>query len=373
MLWFPLLPLTTPPRVSRGVKGRCLMRMPADPRTVGPSEPVALRVPASALSFIQATGPRAPRQPFPFQFESSDLEPRFICNDIADPTGPLPPCSTHHVAARAPGRVQRSARCADRSTPQLVAVTLADPTAPRGRSPDGTLMKAHGAPLTKKMLINAQRAEELRVSIIEDGRLENYQTEVAESGLVRGNIYRGVVANVEPSLNAAFIDFGAERHGFLAAHDIVEQAYHKKGADAGRPRIDQLLQRGRTILVQVTKDAIGTKGATLTTNLSLAGRYLVLTPFDPSRGVSRKVEDDAIRVNLLTRVGGVLDLAKIESGNLNIAYAPSPLRKYCRASAISCASAPRPRGWNIVSSSIPRCRRVSTPTRCACARSCSPA
>lgn len=143
------------------------------------------------------------------------------------------------------------------------------------------------------MLINAQRPEELRVAIIEDGRLENYQTEVAQADLCRGNIYRGIVANVEPSLNAAFIEFGAERHGFITAHDIVEQAWHRTPSDKRYPRIDQILQRGKPIIVQVTKDAMGSKGASLTTSLSLAGRYLVLTPLDSSRGVSRKVEDEA--------------------------------------------------------------------------------
>ena len=110
------------------------------------------------------------------------------------------------------------------------------------------------------MLINGQRPEELRVAIVADDRLENYLVDVAESGLCRGNIYRGVVVGVQPQLNAAFIEFGAERHGFLAAGDVVPQAYHRnppKGEN--RPRIDQILERGKPVLVQVTKDASGAR------------------------------------------------------------------------------------------------------------------
>jgi len=145
------------------------------------------------------------------------------------------------------------------------------------------------------MLINGHRAEELRVAIVADGQLENFQIDIAEAGLRRGNIYRGVVASVQPSLNAAFVEFGAEKHGFLAGNDIVKQAYHRQPTERGRPTVDQVLERGKPILVQVTKDAMGTKGAALTTNLSLAGRYLVVTPYDDMRGLSRKVEDEAER------------------------------------------------------------------------------
>ncbi len=150
--------------------------------------------------------------------------------------------------------------------------------------------------MKRTMLINGQRPEELRVAVVADNRLENYLVDVAESGLCRGNIYRGVVAGVQPALNAAFIEFGEGRHGFLAAGDVVEPAYHRAPpADEPRPRIDQILERGKPVLVQVTKDATGRKGAALTANVSLAGRYLVFTPFDDMRGLSRKVEDEKLR------------------------------------------------------------------------------
>ncbi|HEV7515009.1 MAG TPA: ribonuclease E/G, partial [Thermoanaerobaculia bacterium] len=151
--------------------------------------------------------------------------------------------------------------------------------------------------MTRRMLINAQRPEELRVAIVNGTVLESFQVDVAESGLTRGNIYRGMIASIQPSLNAAFIDYGTERHGFLSIQDVVPQAYYREPA-GGHARIEEVLDRGKPIVVQVSKDAVGTKGAVLTTNLSLAGRYLVLTPFDDTRGVSRKVEDEETRKKL---------------------------------------------------------------------------
>jgi ribonuclease E len=157
------------------------------------------------------------------------------------------------------------------------------------------------------MLINAQRPEELRVAIVQGNVLENYKVDVAEAGLTRGNIYRGVIASIQPSLNAAFIDYGAERHGFLAIQDVVPDAYYRRPSSGGHPRIDEVLEKNKPIVVQVEKDPIGTKGAALTTSLSLAGRYLVLTPFEDTRGVSRKVEDEDTRKKLKGLANG-LDL-----------------------------------------------------------------
>jgi ribonuclease E len=151
--------------------------------------------------------------------------------------------------------------------------------------------------MTRRMLINAQRPEELRIAIVHGKTLESYKVDVAESGVTRGNIYRGNIANIQPSLNAAFIDYGAERHGFLAIQDVVPEAYYREPR-GGHPRIEDVLEKGKPIVVQVAKDAIGQKGAALTTGLSLAGRYLVLTPFDNTRGVSRKVEDEDTRKKL---------------------------------------------------------------------------
>ncbi|MEP0773356.1 MAG: Rne/Rng family ribonuclease, partial [Acidobacteriota bacterium] len=150
--------------------------------------------------------------------------------------------------------------------------------------------------MTRRMLINAQRREELRIAIITDDILDEYQVAVAESGLVRGNIYRAVVASVQPSLDAAFVDYGGDKHALLPRHDLVPQAYHKTPPEGTRyARIDKLLEKGKPLLVQVVKDPSGTKGAAVTTNLSLAGRYVVLMPYDDVRGISRKVEDETAR------------------------------------------------------------------------------
>ncbi len=150
--------------------------------------------------------------------------------------------------------------------------------------------------MTRRMLINAQRSEELRIAIITADTLDDYQVAVAESGLVRGNIYRAVVASVQPSLDAAFVDYGGEKHALLPRHDLVPQAYHKQPPQGSRhARIDKVLDKGKPLLVQVVKDPSGSKGAAVTTNVSLAGRYVVLMPFDDVRGVSRKVEDETAR------------------------------------------------------------------------------
>src|SRR3954471_1402160 len=154
------------------------------------------------------------------------------------------------------------------------------------------------------MLINAQRPEELRIAIVQGNVLENYKVDVAESDLTRGNIYRGVIASIQPSLNAAFIDYGVERHGFLAIQDVVPEAFYKQ-PHHGHPRIHEVLEKGKPIVVQVEKDPMGTKGAALTTALSIAGRYLVLTPFDDTRGVSRKVEDEDMRKKLKSMAHGL--------------------------------------------------------------------
>lgn len=157
--------------------------------------------------------------------------------------------------------------------------------------------------MSRKMLINAQRLEELRVAIISDGILDTYEVAAAESGLRRGNIYRGIVTNVQTSLDAAFVDIGEERDGLLKVEDIAPTVVHRRGnAGDKRPRIDRLLQRGQTLLVQVTRDAVGTKGPLLTTNLSIAGRYLVLKPFEEMRGLSRKVDDDEVRQRIKQRL-----------------------------------------------------------------------
>ena len=152
--------------------------------------------------------------------------------------------------------------------------------------------------MTRRMLINAQSSTELRIAIANDSVLEDLKVDIAERGLTRGNIYYGKIANIEPSLNAAFIDYGAPKHGFLAIQDVVPDAYYQAVSKSKRPKIEDVLVRGRPIVVQITREPEGNKGAALTTNLSLAGRYLVLSPFDKTCGVSRKVDTEEVRLKL---------------------------------------------------------------------------
>src|SRR6266566_2174565 len=144
----------------------------------------------------------------------------------------------------------------------------------------------------KRMLFNATQAEELRVAIVEGQKLIDLDIESAAKEQRKSNIYKGVITRVEPSLEAAFVDYGTERHGFLPFKEVARQ-YFKPGVDVGRARIQDALDEGQELIVQVEKDERGNKGAALTTFISLAGRYLVLMPNNPrGGGVSRRVEGE---------------------------------------------------------------------------------
>jgi len=144
----------------------------------------------------------------------------------------------------------------------------------------------------KRMLFNATQQEELRVAIVDGQKLVDLDIESASSEQRSSNIYKGIITRIEPSLEAAFIDYGEERHGFLPFKEVT-RSYFKEGVDVGRARIQDALREGQEIIVQVEKDERGTKGAALTTFISLAGRYLVLMPNNPrGGGVSRRVEGE---------------------------------------------------------------------------------
>jgi len=150
--------------------------------------------------------------------------------------------------------------------------------------------------MSRKMLINATNPEELRVAVVEKGRLEAFYVETAAAEQTRGNIYKGIVANVEPSLQAAFIDYGRPRHGFLQIGDLRNDLWAEHTPPAkGVPPLQDVLKKGRELLVQVVKEGVGNKGAALTTHLSIPGQYLVLTPGHDHCGVSRQIESDAER------------------------------------------------------------------------------
>ncbi|HLA85641.1 MAG TPA: Rne/Rng family ribonuclease [Thermoguttaceae bacterium] len=189
--------------------------------------------------------------------------------------------------------------------------------------------------MKQEMLINVAQPEECRIAIVEDGVLEELYVERTAQDNYVGNIYKGVITNIEPSIQAAFVDFGVGRNGFLHVSDVEPQYFRqggytakemreadderddgdknggdKNGGDgrgrrrrpSARPRtkppIQDILRRGDQVLVQVTKEGIGTKGPTLSTYISIPGRYLVLMPALGRVGVSRKIEDEDIRATL---------------------------------------------------------------------------
>ena len=143
----------------------------------------------------------------------------------------------------------------------------------------------------KRMLFNATQSEELRVAIVDGQKLIDLDIEHAGKEQRKSNIYKGVITRIEPSLEAAFVDYGMDRHGFLPFKEVA-RSYYKEGAD-GRARIQDALKEGQELIVQVDKDERGNKGAEITTFISLAGRYLVLMTNNPrGGGVSRRLEGD---------------------------------------------------------------------------------
>lgn len=169
--------------------------------------------------------------------------------------------------------------------------------------------------MKKEMLINVLQPEESRIAIVEDGVLEELYVERSSAENYVGNVYKGRVVNIEPSIQAAFVDFGVGRNGFLHVSDIEYQYYkHLVEDEAGdgrrppkhlnernarnKPPIQRILQRGSEVLVQVIKEGLGNKGPTLSTYVSIPGRYLVLMPGLQRVGISRKIADEKTRRDL---------------------------------------------------------------------------
>jgi ribonuclease E len=154
----------------------------------------------------------------------------------------------------------------------------------------------------KRMLVNATQREELRVAMVDGQRLYDLDIEVPSREQRKANIYKGRITRIEPSLEAAFIDYGAERHGFLPLKEISSEYFVSEPDPNARTNIKDVLKEGQEIVVQVEKEERGNKGAALTTYVSLAGRFLVLMPNNArAGGVSRRItgEDrDFVRESL---------------------------------------------------------------------------
>jgi ribonuclease E len=144
----------------------------------------------------------------------------------------------------------------------------------------------------KRMLVNATQQEELRVALVDGQKLFDLSIEIPSKEQKKANIYKGRISRIEPSLEACFVDYGAERHGFLPLKEISKDYFRQK-SDGGRTNMRDLLSEGQEVIVQVEKEERGNKGAALTTFISLAGRFLVLMPNNPrAGGVSRRIEGE---------------------------------------------------------------------------------
>ncbi len=179
------------------------------------------------------------------------------------------------------------------------------------------------------ILVNADQPEEIRVALVEEGRLEAFAVETVVREHTKGNIYKGKLINIEPSLQAAFVDIGLKRNGYLPFKEIHPEYYgYAEAVDrSGRSRLPELLEPGQELLVQIVKEETPTKGPSLTTYLSLPGRYAVLMPGNPSQGVSKKVTDEVKRkrlkdillsLKLPEGIGVIIRTAAAEAAKKNI-------------------------------------------------------
>jgi ribonuclease E len=168
------------------------------------------------------------------------------------------------------------------------------------------------APIHKRILINADDSEEVRIAVIENGRLEELYHERLNEKKYLGNIYKGRVTNLEPAIQAAFVEIGIGRNGFLHVSDVLPaykdapeipiEGLSVRHPDRRRLKIQEILRKGQEVLVQISKDAIGAKGPSLTTFVSVPGKYLVLMPGVSRHGISKRIEDGQERAELRDRL-----------------------------------------------------------------------
>ena len=212
-------------------------------------------------------------------------------------------------------RGRRGGRSSGRRADSLA---VAEEPAPPAEDETAADLEPEDQPLTKstggqEMIINVSAGDECRIAVLVDGRLEELFIERASAQSHVGNIYKGRVTNVEPSIQAAFVDFGMHKNGFLHISDVQPQYfpnYNGEPEDVGRkiprharPPIQKCFRRGQEVIVQITKEGVGTKGPTLTTYLSIPGRFLVMMPGMSRHGVSRKIEDEADRRRMRDLLG----------------------------------------------------------------------
>jgi ribonuclease E len=283
---------------------------PAAAAPVAPPTPVPTETPPAE----DETPPPTPAAPEPE--EEEDIE-------LVEPVEPPPAAEPRGRSGR--GRRRRPRRRRDEHTdshgPEITVLDTLEPTeaataeAPVTEEPAEAAeaveveeVAEEAAPaigVKREMLINCIPRDECRIAIIENGRLEELYLERASYENHVGSIYKGVVTNVESSIQAAFVDFGLGKNGFLHITDLhpdyfgtpgsVTENVGRKMPRRARPPIQKCLRRGQEVIVQITKEGIGTKGPTLSTYLSIPGRFLVMMPGMRRLGISRKIEDDDMR------------------------------------------------------------------------------
>ncbi len=265
----------------------------AEPEPAGQAEPAAEPAEASATP-AEADRESQAEEPPRRKRRSRRRRRRKSAGEAAPATGEPAEAPAAEAPAAEPAPPEEAepapARAAARETVEIRRLT---PDAPA---------------VQKEMIINVVPRDECRIAILENGRLEEIYLERAGSENYVGNIYKGVVTNVEPSIQAAFVDFGMGKNGFLHISDLHPKYFPGGGAETetigrkiprrSRPPIQRCLRRGDEVIVQITKEGIGTKGPTLTTYLSIPGRFLVMLPGMRQLGVSRKIEDDDLRRRL---------------------------------------------------------------------------
>ena len=249
--------------------------------------------------------------------QTRDIDDQAGGDDQADGGG-IPPTSEGIAAAGKPSPGSSPKKRTRRTTAKRIVTKKSRPVgarAARGKSrtastvaPEKVVGDAKRLPPLgpgRQMLINAASGDECRIAVMFENRLEELFIERRSSVSHVGNIYKGIVVNVEQSIQAVFVDFGLPKHGFLHISDVQPQYFGKRNAAAegvgkkvprrDRPPIQKCFRRGQEVMVQITKEGVGTKGPTLTTYLSIPGRYLVMMPGMSRLGVSRKIEDDEER------------------------------------------------------------------------------
>ncbi len=162
--------------------------------------------------------------------------------------------------------------------------------------------------MSSKILINGVDPEECRIAKVIDSHLAEFHIESTTREITHGNIYKGIVNRIEPSLQAVFVDYGTERHGFLQKHEIHSDYFQDN--HSGERSIHKIIKRGQELIVQIAKDPFLKKGAMLSTYISLPGRYIVLMPGSTNRGISRKIEDEDKR----NRLKGIINNLKLPEG-----------------------------------------------------------